>query len=70
VVLPIRLTDPGRGREVVPWHASSAPPIRRCAAVEDHDAGSLVLWVVIASIIIFELIGIEQMDFFRRAVYG
>jgi predicted secreted protein len=71
VVLPLRLTTQGEAGQIVPGTPESAPhdPQMR-QRLKITTAISLVLWVVIASIIIFELIGIEQMDFFRRAVYG
>ncbi len=71
VVLPVRLTTQGEAGQIVPGTPESAPhepQMRRRLKIT--TAISLVLWVVIASIIIFEMIGIEQMDFFRRAVYG
>lgn len=71
VVLPLRLTTQGEAGHVVqgtPESAPENPQMRRRLAIA--TVVSAVLWVPIAAIIITGAVGIEDMDFLRRAFDG
>jgi predicted secreted protein len=71
VVLPIRLQTQGEAGEVVPGTSSSAPAdpqMRRRLKITTLAAAGL--WAVIASIIIWGNIGIDDVDIFRRLTVG
>lgn len=67
VVLPIRVQTQGDLGEIVPGTHAGAPEVhnmRKKAWIT--TAVSLVLWVVIASIIFFEVITVRDLDWFNR----
>ncbi|MBW4706263.1 DUF1467 family protein [Roseobacter sp. YSTF-M11] len=67
VVLPIRVQTQGDIGKVVPGTHAGAPEVhnlRKKAWVT--TAISLVLWAIISSIIIFEVITVRDLDWFNR----
>ena len=71
VVLPLRLTTQGEAGQIVPGTPESAPhdpQMRRRLKIT--TAISAVIWAIVASIIIWELIGIDDIDFLNRATRG
>ncbi|MGC3938525.1 DUF1467 family protein [Roseobacter sp. EG26] len=67
VVLPIRVQTQGDLGEVVPGTHAGAPEVhnlRKKAWIT--TAVSLVLWAIIASIIVFEVITVRDLDWFNR----
>ena len=71
VVLPLRLTTQGEAGQIVPGTPESAPhdpQMRRRLKIT--TAISAVIWAIVASIIIWELIGIDDIDFLNRAIRG
>ncbi len=71
VVLPLRLTTQGEAGQIVPGTPESAPhdpQMRRRLKIT--TAISAVIWAIVASIIIWELVGIDDIDFLNRATRG
>lgn len=71
VVLPFRLSSQGdRGETVMGTHASAPadPQLRRRFLITSAIAA--VIWAVIAAIIVFELITLEDIDLFTRFGMG
>ncbi|GFE50591.1 hypothetical protein So717_23440 [Roseobacter cerasinus] len=67
IVLPIRVQTQGDLGEIVPGTHAGAPEVhnlRKKAWITTWI--SLVLWAIIASIIIFEVITVRDLDWFNR----
>jgi predicted secreted protein len=71
VVLPLRLTTQGEAGQVVPGTPESAPhdpQMRRRLKIT--TLVSAVIWAIVASVIVWELIGVDDIDFLYRATRG
>jgi predicted secreted protein len=71
VVLPLRLTTQGEAGQVVPGTPESAPhdpQMRRRLKIT--TLVSAVIWTIVASVIVWELIGVDDIDFLYRATRG
>ncbi|MCC5969768.1 MAG: DUF1467 family protein [Pararhodobacter sp.] len=71
VVLPLRLTTQGEAGAVVPGTPESAPAnpqIRRRMLIT--SAVAVVIWAVLATIILTEMIGVDDIDFLFRMTYS
>ncbi|MFD1342131.1 DUF1467 family protein [Litorisediminicola beolgyonensis] len=67
VVIPIRLRTQGDMGEVVPGTHASSPEIHNLRTKAWITTGvSFVLWAIIASVIVFGIVTVEDIDMFNR----
>lgn len=67
IVLPIRVQTQGDLGDIVPGTHAGAPEVHNLGKKAWITTGvSLVLWVIISSIIIFEVITVRDLDWFSR----
>lgn len=67
IVLPIRVKTQGDLGEIVPGTHAGAPEVHNLGKKAWITTGvSIVLWIVISSIIIFEVITVRDLDWFNR----
>ncbi|WP_187428940.1 hypothetical protein ROLI_036270 [Roseobacter fucihabitans] len=67
IVLPIRVQTQGDLGEIVPGTHAGAPEVHNLRKKAWITTGiSVVLWIVIASIILFEVITVRDLDWFNR----
>lgn len=67
IVLPIRVQTQGDLGEIVPGTHAGAPEVHNLKKKAwITTAISVVLWIVISSIIIFEVITVRDLDWFNR----
>lgn len=67
IVLPIRVKTQGDLGEIVPGTHAGAPEVHNLGKKAwITTAISVVLWIVVSSIIIFEVVTVRDLDWFNR----